>query len=108
VQKSAAPVEVGAVWTTPGVETGPGGKNTTATAKSRIQSGHFFVENGQIVTANGGAAKPLPKKAAISATPAAVNAQTKPTEVAAALPARRPGLKPAAGLALAPEPGRNP
>jgi penicillin-binding protein 2 len=104
-QKDAAPVEVGAVWTIPGVEAGPGGKNTAAaTAKSRIQSGHFFVENGQIVTANGGAAKPLPKKAAVSATPATVNTQMKPTEVAAALPARRPGLKPTA----APEPGRNP
>jgi penicillin-binding protein 2 len=109
-QKDAAPVEVGAVWTTPGVETGPSGKNTTAAAetKSQIHSGHFFIENGQIVVANGDAAKPVPKKAAVSATPAAVNAQTKPAEVAAALPARRPGLKTAAGHAPGPEPGRNP
>jgi hypothetical protein len=107
--KAAPPVEVGAVWTTPGVETGPraqsGAKNTeTAGTKGQIHSGHFFVENGRIVAANDGAAKPVPKKAAVSAAPATVNAQTKPTDVAAALPARKPGLKPAA----APEPRRNP
>jgi hypothetical protein len=105
-QKSAAPVEVGAVWTTPGIETGPGGKNAKAAAETRSQvhSGHFFIQNGQIVTANGDAAKPVSKKAVVSATPAAVNAQAKPTEVAAALPTRRPGLKPAA----ASEPRGNP
>jgi penicillin-binding protein 2 len=107
--KATAPVEVGAVWTTPGVEKQPGAKNTeTAGTRGQIHSGHFFIENGQIVAANGGAAKPVSKKATVSTAPTTVNAQTKPTEVAAALPTRRPGLKPAAGAASGPEPGRNP
>jgi penicillin-binding protein 2 len=89
-QKAAAPVEVGAVWTTPGVH--PGGKNTVA-AKSRIQSGHFFVENGQIVAANQAAVRTSPKQARGSTPLPAVNAQARPTEVAAALPERRPELK---------------
>jgi penicillin-binding protein 2 len=50
---AAPPVEVGAVWTTPGVETKPGTKNTeTARTRGQIHSGHFFVKNGQIVAAN--------------------------------------------------------
>ena len=96
--KAATPVEVGAVWSTPGVETGPGAqpgaKNTAAAGtRGRIHSGHFFVENGQIVAANGGGAKPDPKKADVSTTPASVNAQAKPPEVAAALPGRKPAVK---------------
>ena len=93
-QKAAAPVEVGAVWTTPGA------KNTAMT-KSQIHSGHFFVENGQIVAANPAGAE-TNRKPAKSAAPAAVNAQTRPTEVAAALPERKPGLK---GLLKKPESG---
>jgi penicillin-binding protein 2 len=111
-QKDAVPVEVGAVWTTPGVETGPraqpGGKNTaTAQTKSQIHSGHFYVENGQIVAANPAGAQTSHKPAKSAAPPAAVNAQARPTEVAAALPERKPGLKPAAGLAPGPEPRRD-
>jgi penicillin-binding protein 2 len=112
-QKAAAPVEVGAVWSTPGVETGPGAhpgaKNTAAAGtKGQIHSGHFFVENGQVVAANPSGAQTGRKPAKSAAPPAAVNAQATPTEVAAALPERKPGLKPAAGLAPGPEPGRNP
>jgi penicillin-binding protein 2 len=102
-QKDAAPVEVGAVWSTPGAQTGPGGKNTAA-AKSRIHSGHFFVENGQIVAANRTGAQTNPKQTK-SATPApAVNARATPTELAAALPERRPGLKSTSSPASGPEP----
>ena len=46
--KPAAPAEVGAVWTTPE----PPARNQPSpqqTAQTRIHSGHFFVENGQIV-----------------------------------------------------------
>jgi penicillin-binding protein 2 len=46
--KAAAPVEVGAVWTTPdsGPDTKPGAKGSTA---ARIHSGHFFVDgNGNV------------------------------------------------------------
>jgi penicillin-binding protein 2 len=89
-EKPAAPVEVGAVWTTP--DALPGAKNA-AGSKGQIHSGHFFVENGQVVAANGREAKPVPKKAAVSASPATVNAPAKPSEVAAALPERKPGLK---------------
>jgi penicillin-binding protein 2 len=94
-QKAAAPVEVGAVWTTPGA------KNTAMT-KSQIHSGHFFVENGQIVAANPTGAEASRKPAKSAAPAAAVNAQTRPTEVAAALPERKPGLK---GLLKKPESG---
>ena len=102
-QKAAAPVEVGAVWSLPGAE--PGAKNTAAaTTKGRIQSGHFFVENGQIVAANQTGAQTSRKLATSAAPRSAVNVKERPTEVAAALPERKPALKPASGL----EPGRNP
>jgi penicillin-binding protein 2 len=103
-QKDAAPVEVGAVWTTPGAQPGPGGKNTAA-AKSRIHSGHFFVENGQIVAANQTGAQPRRPQTTNSAPAPAVNARATPTEVAAALPERRPGLKSTSSPASGPGPG---
>jgi penicillin-binding protein 2 len=115
--KAAAPVEVGAVWTTPGVQTGPGtqpgAKNTAAVGtRGQIHSGHFFVENGQIVAANPASAQTNHKPAKSAAHPPAVNAQATPTEIAAALPERKPALKSASGLAPAPqprpEPRRNP
>jgi penicillin-binding protein 2 len=111
--KAAAPVEVGAVWTTPGVETGPDAKNTAAAGtRGRIHSGHFFIENGQIVAANPAGAQTTRKPAKSAAPPAAVNVQARPTEVAAALPERKPGLKSASGLApgpqARPEPRRDP
>jgi hypothetical protein len=111
--KATAPVEVGAVWSAPGVQTGPGtqpGAKNTAVAgtKGRIHSGHFFVENGQIVAANQGGAQTSRKPAKSAAPAPAVNAQARPTEVAAALPERKPELKPASRLKPEPEPRRNP
>ena len=100
-EKPAAPVEVGAVWTTPGAH--PGAKNT-ATTKGQIHSGHFFVENGRVVAANQGHVQTSRKPAASAAPPPAVNSKATPTEIAAALPGRRPALKSTPGL----EPGRNP
>jgi penicillin-binding protein 2 len=110
---AAAPVEVGAVWSTPDVEAGPGahpGAKKTASAGTRgqIHSGHFFVENGQIVAAIPTGTDTGRKPVKSAGSPTAVNAQATPTEEAAALPERRPGLKTAAGLAPEPEPGRNP
>ncbi len=61
--KATQPVEVGAVWSVPG---SPSGAKHTAAA--HIQSGHFFVENGQIVAANDPAAKPAAKQVATTAT----------------------------------------
>ena len=91
-QKAAAPVEVGAVWSTPQAQ--PGTKNAAA-AKSRIQGGHFFVENGQIVAANEAAVPSSRKPTTHSAPSPVINSSSVPAEVAAALPERRPGLKPA-------------
>ncbi len=100
-EKPAAPVEVGAVWTTPVAH--PSAKNT-ATTKSQIHSGHFFVKNGEIVAVNPAGAQPSGKPAKSAAPPPAVNAKARPTEIAAAQPERKPSLKPTSGL----EPGRNP
>ncbi len=98
--KAAAPVEVGAVWSTPGGETKPGAKNTAAAGgKGQIHSGHFFVENGQIVAANPAGAETSPKRTKSATPPATVNAKAVPTEVAAALPERKPALKPSSATA---------
>ena len=56
-QKAAAPVEVGAVWSATRREAGRE-EHGSCDGKGRIQSGHFFVENGQIVAANQAGAKP--------------------------------------------------
>jgi len=103
--KAAAPVEVGAVWTTPDAQ--PGAKNT-ATTKGRIQSGHFFVENGQIVAANPAGAQTSRKPAKGSTPVPAANAPARPAEVAAALPERKPALRPASGPEPRPEPRKVP
>jgi penicillin-binding protein 2 len=104
--KAAPPVEVGAVWTTPATQTGPGArpgaKNTAA--RDQIHSGHFFVQNGEVVAANPAGARTGRKPVKSAASPAAVNARARPTEIAAALPERRPGLKTASGTL----PRRNP
>ena len=106
---AAPPVEVGAVWTTPGVETKPGTKNTAAAGgKGQIHSGHFFVKNGQIVAANPAGVETSRKPAKTATPPAALNAKAVPTEVAAALPERRPALKPSSGPQPGPVPERNP
>ena len=60
--KAAQPIEVGAVWSTPG---SPAGAKRTAAA--HIQSGHFFVQNGQVVAANDPAAKLAARQGTISA-----------------------------------------
>ena len=96
-QKAAAPVEVGAVWSTPQAQ--PGTKNAAA-AKSRIQGGHFFVENGEVVASRGSVPHAHAAKAKSSPSISrGVGQETgatdsRPAEVAAALPERRPGLKP--------------
>ena len=64
-EKAATPVEVGAVWTMPQAQ--HGAKNA-ASARSRIQGGHFFVENGQIVAANQAAAPSSRKPTAPAAS----------------------------------------
>jgi penicillin-binding protein 2 len=93
-QKAAAPVEVGAVWTTPNVQTGPRPKNSAAaTNKGQIQSGHFFVENGQIVAAKPAGAQTSREPAKSAVHPATVGVTGAPTEVAVALPERKPELK---------------
>ena len=112
-QKAAPPVEVGAVWTTPDLPTRagtqPGAKNTaSAGTRGQIHSGHFFVQNGQIMAADPADTQTGRKPTQNAAPPAAVNAQARPTEVAAALPERRPAIRTTSGLAPEPEPRRNP
>jgi penicillin-binding protein 2 len=104
--KAAPPVEVGAVWTTPSVQTEPGaqaGAENTA-ARNQIHSGHFFVQNGEVVPESQASAQTSRKPAKGATSPAALNARATPTEVAAAMPERRPALK-TASSAL---PRRNP
>jgi penicillin-binding protein 2 len=60
-QKSPAPVEMGAVWTTPGIA--PDGKNgTTGQQATPMQAGHFLVDHGEIVAAKSSAGSPAEKK----------------------------------------------
>jgi penicillin-binding protein 2 len=111
--KAAPPVEVGAVWSTPDVETGTGAhpgarKSVVAGTRGQIHSGHFFIENGQIVAANPATAQTGHKSAKSGTSPAAVNVQATPMEVAAALPERRPGLKTVVGPAPGPQPEPQP
>ncbi len=88
-EKPAAPVEVGAVWSTPAV--GPGAKGATGpAAKSHIEGGRFYVQDGRVVAGDQVAAASVPKRAAHSTpAPAAKSSQT-PAEIAAARPERRP------------------
>jgi hypothetical protein len=77
---------VGAVWTEPDAQ--PGAKD--APAKSRIQGGHFYIENGEVVAAKDGNAQPTAKPAASAVRhPAVRNPAPGPTQVAEASPARR-------------------
>jgi penicillin-binding protein 2 len=46
--KQAAPAEVGAVWTEP---LAPSGKGTNAAGATRLRTGHFFVEHGEVMAA---------------------------------------------------------
>jgi len=86
-QTAAPPTEVGAVWTAPGSQ--PGAKDSPS-VKSRMQGGHFFVENGQVVAASEGGGKPTTKQPTRPMVPPAVehSAASSP-QVAQALPARR-------------------
>ncbi len=94
-EKAATPVEVGAVWTMPQAQ--HGAKNA-ASARSRIQGGHFFIENGQIVAANQAAAPSSRKPTAPAPSSQVIDSTPGPAEAAAALPERRPTLKPASAF----------
>jgi penicillin-binding protein 2 len=54
--RAKAPIEVGAVWTAPAPASGPySGSSSPAKEEAqatRMKSGHFFVQNGQIVASN--------------------------------------------------------
>jgi penicillin-binding protein 2 len=54
--RAKAPIEVGAVWTAPAPASGPySGSSSPAKEEAqatRMKSGHFFVQNGQIVAGN--------------------------------------------------------
>ncbi|HUV68733.1 MAG TPA: penicillin-binding protein 2 [Terracidiphilus sp.] len=76
--KVAAPVEMGAVWSTPAP--GPAGK------QEQIQSGDFLVKNGQIVAQSKPATHPGARPAKKSLTASAVRpAAAKPTQEVARL-----------------------
>jgi hypothetical protein len=78
-EKAAAPVEVGAVWTTPDSGTGSraGQKNATA---ERIHGGHFFVDSNGIVAQNPKAAQ---KHETVRPTPQAAASEKDSQQVAA-------------------------
>ncbi len=83
--KTTQPVDVGAVWSTPGSATG---SNNSAAA--HIESGHFLVENGQVVAANAPAAKPAAKPGTNPVQkPAMGPGGSRPSQAAAAAPARQ-------------------
>jgi penicillin-binding protein 2 len=69
--KTAAPVEMSAVWTTPGQPSGKTANLADNTASEGIQTGHFLVDHGQIIA--GKASKQ--SAAAKSATEGAAAAQ---------------------------------
>ena len=92
-EKPQAPVEVGAIWSSPD---GQRGAKNGETAADRIHGGHFYVENGQIVAARktapqGGAAKAGGLQWMAGSAGQENGARgARPTETAAALPERRP------------------
>ena len=86
--KPSAPVEVGAVWSTPAV---PGTKGATGSAaKSRIEAGRFYVQDGRVVAGDQAAVVSRQKRIGHSAPLPAAKASPAPTEIAAARPERRP------------------
>ena len=101
-EKAAAPVEVGAVWTTPdsGRDSRGGEKYAAASKENsgagRIHSGHFFVDGNGIVAENPKAAQksatrqPETRRTTPPGTATAKNAQ----QVAALSPARQKELQP--------------
>jgi penicillin-binding protein 2 len=68
--KTAAPVEMSAVWTTPGQPSGKTANSADNTASEGIQTGHFLVDHGQIIAGKASqqsrAAKPATEGAAAS------------------------------------------
>ncbi len=88
-QKAAAPVEVGAIWSSPPA---PGTENAQ-TGQGRIQGGHFFVENGQIMAATKAAAQASHNPTNQTARSSGVHPSSPPAEMAAALPERKAWLK---------------
>jgi penicillin-binding protein 2 len=57
--KTAAPIEMSAVWTTPGQPSSKAANSADNTASEHIQTGHFLVDHGQIVAGKqNAAAKP--------------------------------------------------
>ena len=99
-EKAAAPVDVGAVWTTPGA--GPDSradssareKNSTIAERNlgagQIHSGHFFVDGNGIVTQKADAAKATPKPRTGRTTPPAANSAKHSPQVAELAVARQP------------------
>jgi len=81
--KPAAPVEVGAVWSSP--SSGAGADNDLS---SHVEGGHFFVQNGQIVAENA-----TPSNAASKAKPHSrrplSDSGAAASELGMALPVRR-------------------
>jgi membrane peptidoglycan carboxypeptidase len=98
--KAAAPVEVGAVWTTPdsGPASKPRAKGGTA---AQIHSGHFFVDGNGIVAEDLKVARSIPGQGKNSVAPEvsrpiaqpAVRALAGPAELVAALPERKQRLR---------------
>ncbi len=79
--KPPAPVEVGAVWSVP--PAGPVAKNDTQTAEAaQMRSGHFFVDHGKIVAANGSAGRSGASSSPVAPSRRAVS----PSQAGTALP----------------------
>ncbi len=88
-EKTAPPTDVGAVWSMP-VEPPDTAPATGEAAKNRMQGGHFLVENGQVVGAKNGGAKPAQKHETRPATgPIAKAPAASSTQMAEASPGRR-------------------
>lgn len=85
-EKPTAPLEVGAVWSTPS-DAPPARGAKGAMAKNHIEAGRFYVQDGRVVAGDQAVAVPFPKHAAPA--PAIRPSQT-PTEIAVARPERRP------------------
>jgi penicillin-binding protein 2 len=85
--KPAAPIEVGAVWTVPGPA--PGDHSSRESAQSaRMQAGHFFVQNGQILASVPSKMPPgaRPARKSLAASRPGPRPSVSPSQLAAALP----------------------
>jgi hypothetical protein len=96
-EKAAAPIEVGAMWTTPdsGLDSRAGQKNSATAEKNlgsgRIHSGHFFVDGNGIVAEDSKAAQKHDAGRTTARAPAA--AKNTP-QVAALAPTRQKESQP--------------